>query len=60
MEGGGTNTTYNGPDYNWLGNSFTDNQGSVYNFNEVLTADGDVTVTLDDNDTEMMLLMTQA
>ena len=52
MEGGGTNTTYNGPDYNWLGNSFTDNQGSGYNFNEVLTADGDVTVTFDDNDTD--------
>ena len=51
-EGGGTNTTYNGPDYNWLGNSFTDNQGSGYNFNEELTADGDVTVTFDDNDTD--------
>ena len=27
-------------------------QGSGYNFNEVLTADGDVTVTFDDNDTD--------
>ena len=47
MDGGGTNTTYNGPNYNWLGNSFTDNAGSGYTFNEELTADGDVTVTFD-------------
>ena len=49
MEGGGTNTTYNDANYNWLGNSFTDSSGSGYNFNQVLTASGDETVTFDDN-----------